>query len=200
METAALGALILAGGRNRRMSGDPKALLTDGAGIRFLDRLAAAFEDFEEKLLSTNEPLPAQGTGFTPVADRVPGQGPLGGLAAALTVCRSGGLVTAACDMPLFSKELAGYLASYADRGWGAWAVADRGGRLHPLCGVYTKACLPAIQAALAGGEHRVGMLFRALDGRVLSLADTPFGDELLCNINTPQELSAIRSRWNGPA
>ena len=152
MSHITLGALILAGGQNRRMGGSPKALLPNGSGALILDGLRTAFAGFDEKLLSTNTPELAAGTGFAPVPDARPGMGPLAGLAAALSACQSDGLVVAACDMPCFDRAAAEFLASFADQGWPAWALRDRAGRLHPLCGVYTKQCLPAIQAALAAG------------------------------------------------
>lgn len=192
MRAFTLGALILAGGQNRRMGGDPKALLPNGSGARILDGLCLALGIFEEKLLSTNDPALAAGTDFVPVADAHPGMGPLAGLAAALTVCKSDGLVVAACDMPCFDRAAAGYLASFADRGWPAWALRDRTGRLHPLCGVYTKQCLPAILAALEADEHRVGRLFQAVGGQAIPLEGTPLPDTVVCNVNTPEELEAL--------
>ena len=163
-----LGALILAGGQNRRMGGSPKALLPNGSGALILDGLRAAFAGFDEKLLSTNTPELAAGTGFAPVPDARPGMGPLAGLAAAE------------------------FLASFADQGWPAWALRDRAGRLHPLCGVYTKQCLPAIQAALAAGEHRVGRLFQSVGGQAISLEGTSLPDAVVCNVNTPEELKEL--------
>lgn len=96
MSHITLGALILAGGQNRRMGGSPKALLPNGSGALILDGLRAAFAGFDEKLLSTNTPELAAGTGFAPVPDARPGMGPLAGLAAALSACQSDGLVVAA--------------------------------------------------------------------------------------------------------
>ena len=69
MSHITLGALILAGGQNRRMGGSPKALLPNGSGALILDGLRAAFAGFDEKLLSTNTPELAAGTGFAPVPD-----------------------------------------------------------------------------------------------------------------------------------
>ena len=89
MSHITLGALILAGGQNRRMGGSPKALLPNGSGALILDGLRAAFAGFDEKLLSTNTPELAAGTGFAPVPDARPGMGPLAGLAAALSACQS---------------------------------------------------------------------------------------------------------------
>ena len=192
MGNITLGALILAGGQNRRMGGSPKALLPNGSGARILDGLCAAFAGLGEKLLSTNDPALAAGTGFTPVPDTCPGMGPLAGLAAALTVCQSDGLVVAACDMPCFDKAAVEFLASFADKGWPAWALRDRSGRLHPLCGVYTKQCLPAIQAALAADERRVGRLFQAVGGQAIPLEGTALPDAVVCNVNTPEELEIL--------
>ena len=128
MSHITLGALILAGGQNRRMGGSPKALLPNGSGALILDGLRAAFAGFDEKLLSTNTPELAAGTGFAPVPDARPGMGPLAGLAAALSACQSDGLVVAACDMPCFDRATAEFLASFADQGWPAWALRDRAG------------------------------------------------------------------------
>lgn len=79
MSHITLGALILAGGQNRRMGGSPKALLPNGSGALILDGLRAAFAGFDEKLLSTNTPELAAGTGFAPVPDAPPGNTALGG-------------------------------------------------------------------------------------------------------------------------
>ena len=92
MGAPALGALVLAGGAARRMQGQNKALLRL-EGRTFLERLAEAFDGFDERLISTNDASFAAGSPFVPVADRTPGRGPLEGLASALTVCKSDGLV-----------------------------------------------------------------------------------------------------------
>ena len=168
MSYITLGALILAGGQNRRMGGSPKALLPNGSGALILDGLRAAFAGFDEKLLSTNTPELAAGTGFAPVPDARPGMGPLAGLAAALSACQSDGLVVAACDMPCFDRAAAEFLASFADQGWPAWALRDR------------------------AGEHRVGRLFQSVGGQAISLEGTFLPDAVVCNVNTPEELKEL--------
>lgn len=185
-----VGALVLAGGNARRMNGQNKALLEFGQRS-FLLRLSDAFTDFDELLLACGaHKLPQIGR-FTPVFDRLPERGPLEGIAAALTVCKSDALVVAACDMPLFSDALAAYLAAAVGT-HAAVACRDRAGRRHPLCGVYTKACLPALNAALDAGRLRMSLLFEEIGGVWLPLEDTPFGDALLTNVNTPDELTHL--------
>lgn len=189
------GALVLAGGSARRMGGQTKALL-ELDGISFLQRLAMAFEPFEEKLLSTNDPSLSRGTTFQSVSDFFPHSGPLSGLHAALTVCKSDALVVTACDTPLFSRAMAQWLAAEQERlGVPAIGLKDRSGKLHPLCGVYTKSCLPMLESALSGDRRRVMALFDAVGGIFLSLESSPFPDELLTNVNTPEELAALIHR-----
>lgn len=187
------GALVLAGGNARRMNGQNKALLRLDQGT-FLARLEEALGDFEEKLLSTNTPVLADGTSFRPIPDRVPGRGPLEGLAAALTVCESDALVVVPCDVPLFPAGLAETLVRAAD-GLDALVCMDRLGWLHPLCGVYAKRCLPAADEMLARGDFRVRRLLEKVRGGVFSLADTPFPDSVLTNVNTPSDLEMLINR-----
>ncbi|MEG1879442.1 MAG: molybdenum cofactor guanylyltransferase [Pseudoflavonifractor sp.] len=192
MEKKSVGALVLAGGGARRMQGRSKALLEVG-GETFLQRLALAFSAFDERLIATGDPLLAAGSPFRPVADRMPDRGPLEGICAALAVCRSDALVVVACDMPFFTAELAEYLAAaYRAGDCPVLALRDRAGGNHPLCGVYAKAALPALDAVLAAGQRRVRAGLDAAGGRFLSLADSPFPDRLLTNINTPEELAAL--------
>ncbi len=184
------GALVLAGGQARRMGGRSKALLLLEQRT-FLARLEESFAGFEEKLLSTNTPALAAGTDFLPVADRFPDRGPLEGLGAALALCRSDALVVAACDMPLFPAGLAhALLGALGDRD--ALVCRDRAGGLHPLCGVYRKNCLPAIDAMLSGGDFRVRRVLERVNSGEFLLNGTPFPDRVLTNVNTPEELARL--------
>ena len=82
-------------------------------------------------------------------------------------------------------------------RGWPAWAVEDRTGRLHPLCGVYMKDCLPLLLSQLEQGCRRVTQFFYSAGGQVVSLADTSIPDTALSNINTPEDWNRLFSSGN---
>ncbi|RKJ57824.1 molybdenum cofactor guanylyltransferase [bacterium 1XD42-1] len=184
------GGLVLAGGKGKRMGGCQKALLPF-QGHTFLQHLEAAFSGFDELLLSSNDPALAAGTRFQVVMDEKPGQGPLEGLRAALSICKSDGLVVTTCDTPLFSSTLAQLLME-ACQGCSAVACMDRKGRLHPLCGVYRKACVPVIEAALSEGIFRVQEVFQQAGGIIFPLAGTEIPDETLYNVNTQEEFAAL--------
>ena len=142
-------------------------------------------------MLSSNDPALAAGTRFQVVIDEKPGQGPLEGLRAALSICKSDSLVVTTCDTPLFSSTLVQLLME-ACQGCSAVACMDRKGRLHPLCGVYRKACVPVIEAALSEGIFRVQEVFQQVGGIIFPLAGTEIPDETLYNVNTQEEFAAF--------
>lgn len=188
-----IGALVLAGGNARRAQGKDKALF-QYENMRFLDRLASTFSGFPELLLSTNRAELAENTPFRPVSDIVPDCGPLGGICSALTVCKSDGLVVAACDMPLFSAALAHALADDAETA-SAIACIDRAGRFHPLCAVYMRDCLPILSRMLSEKRLRMMEAFSAVGGKPFYLKETNIPDSALTNINTLDELHRLENK-----
>lgn len=191
-----LGALILAGGAARRMGGRQKALLRLEERT-FLSRLQEALSSFEEKLISVRDETFIAGSGFVSVFDQVPDRGPLEGLRCALRACRSDGLIVVPCDVPFFTAELAAALAS-AGEGYDAVVCRDRSGHLHPLCAMYTKACLPVMEEMAAQGNYRILGVFDRVNGRVLDMNEAGLSDELLTNVNDPRTLEALRDRSAG--
>ncbi len=188
-----IGALILAGGKNRRMNGRHKALLPLHDNT-LIEHLAFVLDNFNEKIISTGVPELAKMTGFTPVADKIPEMGPLGGLDAALSVCRSQALVVCACDMPCLTTEfvtcLAGLACEYPDAP--AIILKDRSGQIHPLCGLYRTSAGPTIHSALRQNERRVMRVFDQLDGIIIPLSEIGFPDTILTNINTLPDLELM--------
>lgn len=138
-----LGA-ILAGGESRRFGGDKAAVI----GPRVLAAMREAGID----------PIVAVGgvpgvLGIPTVADRFPGEGPLAGVATALSYARSGWVLTVTCDLPLLT---AATLVRFVDRLDGlaleTAVVAAVDGKLEP-----TLACWPASWATEANRAVRSG-------------------------------------------
>lgn len=184
------GALILAGGMGRRMGGQNKALLRL-ADRTFLSRLEEALSDFDEKLISVRDGSWLTNSAFSPIFDQVNGRGPLEGLRCALKLCRSDALVVAPCDVPLFSAELAKAL-TLADTGYDAVVCRDHSGHLHPLCGLYSKQCLPAIEELIAQENFRVSSVLKMVNSTILSLDSADLSDTLLTNVNIPETLETL--------
>ena len=185
------GVLILAGGKGRRMGGANKALLQLQQQT-FLSRLENALSDFDEKLISLQDASWLGDSPFLPVFDQVTDRGPMEGLRCSLSLCRSDALLVVACDMPLFSGKLAKAMLQ-AGEGFDAVICQDRAGRIHPLCGIYSKQCLPAIESMIARGNYKITDIMKAVPSLIFSLESSVFSDILLSNINTPEALEALR-------
>lgn len=189
-----IGAVILAGGESRRMGTDKAALTLDGR--QFLDRIAVELTGYPERLVSVRSADSAPACpGFTAVADWFPGRGPLGGLHAALSTCRSDRLLAVACDMPLFRRELGEFLALFCSPAVDACVPVDRTGRIHPLCAVYSKSALPVLEQQLLSGDCRLTAALDRLRVQYVPLSHSAYGDETVANINTRAEYHALLAR-----
>jgi molybdenum cofactor guanylyltransferase len=212
-------AAILAGGLATRFGGrDKSALVVEGRTI--LDRQLSMLSSITDDVLivgmgaapaihpstSSQRPDPAEGharnsdragtmTAPRRIGDIVPACGPLGGLHAALTAARGDALFLIACDMPFISSGFADYLLSLTG---GVEIVIPRTERgYHPLCAVYTRACLDSVAVRLAERRLRLGELVADRPTRVVSVEDMArFGDpyRLLANVNTPAEYAGLEA------
>lgn len=182
-------ALILAGGRSRRMGRD-KALLPWGRetllerAVRFwqtsgrVDRVLVA-----EGTPGRLSPLPA---GAEPVADRVPGQGPMGGLLAGFEASGAELLYISAVDLPNLRHEAILPPPEHDV------AVYRRDGRPEPLFGVYRCSVVPAARALLERGDGKMSHLLEAVDTDYYYTP--PCLEGVLQNLNSPADCLAARA------
>jgi len=188
-------AAILIGGKATRFEGrDKSALLVDGQTI-LSRQLAAVADVVDDVMLVGGTRRYETQTPVHYVEDVVPGCGPLSGLHAALTAARSNGVLLLACDMPFLCEPMLRYLLSLADEGDVVVPQTNRG--YHPLCAVYSRACLDPAARRLARGEFKIASLFEEMRVRVVTAdALEAFGDpdRLLANVNTSTEYRAIEA------
>jgi molybdopterin-guanine dinucleotide biosynthesis protein A len=207
MRHDAPSAAILAGGRATRFGGrDKSALLVGGRTI--LEAQMAALAPLTGDLMIVGdvarpvfEPAPASDDRASHrqpprvVPDLVPGCGPLGGLHAALTAARGNRVLLVACDMPFLSSPFAGYLLSLSEDADIVVPRSERG--YHPLCAVYSIACLAPAATRLADGHLKMRELLDAMRTRVVPLDEIQrFGDpdRLLANVNTPADYADLEA------
>jgi molybdopterin-guanine dinucleotide biosynthesis protein A len=196
-----LTAAILAGGRATRFGGrDKGALVVDGRTI--FDRQVAELSQIAREILLVGGPNPeGRGPAVTPIADLIPGCGPLGGLHAALTAAQNRVVIVVACDMPYVSAPFLAYLASLAGEPAGFTAVVPQTERgYHPLCAAYTRAVIEPIERRLAAGRLTMTDLLADVRLRVVAAREIArFGDphQLLANVNTPAEHESLEALHN---
>jgi len=192
---------ILAGGRATRFDGrDKGALVVDGRTIldRLIDELSSLSTDV--MIVGGDEARQARRLAQAPqaprrISDIVPGSGPLGGLHAALSEARGDAVFVVACDMPYVTAAFADYLLSLAGCAQIVVPRTERG--YHPLCAVYSRACLGAVAARLA--ERRLALRDLMDDVTVREVTDSEivrFGasSRLLANVNTPADYASLEA------
>ena len=182
-------ALILAGGRSRRMGRD-KALIRWG-NETLLERAVRFWQTsgrVDRVLVAEGTPgrlgmLPA---GAEPVADLVPGQGPMGGLLAGFEASGAELLYVSAVDMPNLATEAILPPPEHDV------SVYRRDGGLEPLFGVYRRSVVPAARALLERGDGKMSHLLQAV--RTDYYYTPPCLEGVLQNLNSPADCLAARA------
>ena len=196
-------AVLLRGGRSRRMGMD-KALLS-WEGKTFLQTIADQMDIFEEKYLSVAaEPDKAAGSevthldgllqGWKVLPDRIPDCGPMGGIWTALSACRAEWALTASCDIPAVRQSFFLKLLDSRSEDVDIVCPVTSDGRMHMTCALYRRSAAPLLQARLREGNYRMRSLFSCCRVKTVPVTD-PEEERMLSNINTPEELDRVRGR-----
>ena len=191
-----MSAVILCGGKSRRMGTDKAMLAAEGTpnAVRLFRALSGEDSPCTDVWLSigTGESYPE--IHAQKVSDRFPGCGPMGGLEAALTICREEYLFVTPVDTPFADAQMARELMVYmtdASRQRDAVLVIDGGGRLQTLLGIYHKRVLPALTQRLADGRReklQIRDFLRDLDVAYVKAEELTDGDRKSTSCNTPEE------------
>ena len=176
-------ALILCGGKSRRMGTDKTVLTLEGTTL--LERAAAFWRsvpgiDAVLAAVGSADHLSALPEGVTPVYDLYPGCGPMAGIHAAFAQTDTELLYVSAVDMPFLRADA--LLPPPA----GDAAVYTLQGRPEPLFAVYRRSCLAALERALREGRYKMNALLRDLDTAYIPLPEAWI--PLLANLNTPAD------------
>lgn len=144
--------IVLAGGRSSRLGKDKAKLRLNSQTL--LERaLSNLKEKFRELIVVTNDRglvLPEAKV----VWDRVPYQGPLGGILAGLIASTSSYNLVVACDMPFIQPALVELLVDESEGFDVVMPQTERGPE--PLLAVYSKNCLPSIEKHWAAGDLKI--------------------------------------------
>ena len=185
---------ILAGGESKRL-GANKAFVEVG-GVVLIERVLSVLRGiFEEVFIVTVRPELYTHLGCPVHTDLLPGNDSLGGLHAALSYASADGCFLCACDMPFLNPRLIHYLVELSS---GADVVIPKSADgFQALHAVYSKRCLPAIEANIAAGQLKLigfhpQVSVRVVEGRELEDLN-PQGRSFF-NINRMEDLEEARS------
>lgn len=130
------------------------------------------------------------------IEDEFPNHGPLGGIHAALRASDQELNLILAVDMPFVESRFLGYLAKCAKDTAAVVTVPRAEGRWQPLCAVYRRDFATIAEQALKADKNRIDPLFSQVDLRTIEeteLVENGFTPEMFRNLNTPEELEAVR-------
>jgi molybdopterin-guanine dinucleotide biosynthesis protein A len=196
VKTMKRGAIVLAGGRSRRM-GCPKAWLAFGEEtllarmIRLLDPLVSCLV----VVAAPKQELPPLPDHVIRTVDQRPGRGPLEGLCAGLKAGmeRADVFYVSSCDVPLLKP-------AFVDRMFGLLQPGDEvvvprdEHRYYPLSAVYHRDVLSAVLQLLSADQLRHSGLFERVKARIVDLQQLRDVDpqlDSLRNANTPADYQA---------
>lgn len=185
-------AVILSGGRSRRMGRDKAGLSL--AGQSFLDRMERVLAPLVDGVYVSVD-RPGRYPGYQELADLRPGQGPLAGLEGAFLRTGAEEVFLAAVDLPFASPALAARLLALAE-GWDACVIRRQDGGLEPLFGVYRRSCLPHLSACLDEGRRAVRAMLDRVNCRYVEERELPEFDleRALWNVNTRADFQQVEA------
>lgn len=172
----------MAGGKSSRMGMDKGAIRF---GNKYLAEYALdALKPICSQLLISTQTEWYARFGYPLVNDMIKDCGPLGGIYSSLLTSETQYIVALACDMPFVSTSiLERLLANLHDYDC---VVPQIGNALEPLCAIYSKALIPAM-------EQRINSVNYALHGLIMEsnhcFVDFKIEANAFMNLNTLDDL-----------
>lgn len=173
--------------------GEDKALLRLG-GQYLISRPIQALRTLFEDVRIIGDPERHAGLGLPVISDCVESLGPLSGIYTALENCRTSRALVVACDMPLVRSEFF-LLLLQKPREADAVVMQFDDGFLEPLCSLYSRRCLPAIEACLAAGRLKVSNFFEQVNVTYIGereLDREGLSRSIFANVNTREEFERL--------
>lgn len=188
-----MNSIILAGGKSSRF-GENKAFI-DINGLPLIEHTFNLLNKiFEKVCISANSHSQYSFFNAPIITDIFKDCGPMGGIHAALKGSSSFETFFAACDMPFLKKEIILYLK---DQIGNFDAVVPKfKEKLHPLCAVYTKNCLPKIELQLTNKDYKLTNFIKSINAKIINESEIKHLDKQgksFTNINTKEEYERIR-------
>ncbi len=182
-------AVILAGGKSRRLGGVSKATLKIGS-TTVVDRLLDILEPFDNIYLSVANSDSEIKTNLVQIPDKEFDKGPLCAITTVFEKTVQEHILFVPCDMPFITREiLFSLITSLKTEDCDAVVLCDTDGKVHPLCCAISRKVLPVLQQALSQNNLRLLCFFKKVETCALEV-----DDKYLININTTQDLKIARN------
>ncbi len=180
-------ALVLAGGRGRRMGGVDKGLVELDGQPLVGHLIHAIAPQVGALLISANRNRARyRAFGYPVVSDELDGfQGPLAGFLAGMKHIPTPWMITVPCDAPLLPADYVRRMADALAAAGTAIAVAHDGSRLQPVHALIARSLYGALARYLAGGDRQIERWYRQQGAVAVDFSDHP---DVFRNLNTAEE------------
>jgi len=189
-------AIVMAGGRSSRMGTDKSMLQIND--VPMIEHICEQLRGtFDQILISADDAEKFAYFGFEVIPDKVPGQGPLMGIASALQVSDNEFNFVVACDIPYINLSFVRRMLAEAKEVDivvpNKRRATNHEPRVEPLFAVYRKSALPAINEMLASEGRKISDVFSRCRIKYIELDDA----EWLTNINTFADYEEFQKKCN---
>lgn len=189
--------LILVGGKSQRMGTNKSFVLLDGKPmLEVVLSIIRPLFSHQPILVANSSNLYAH-LNLPIVEDIYKEKGPLGGIHAALSYSSTPYIFVFGCDMPFLQPALIEYMVNKLEDE--DILIPRDGKRIEPLHAIYSKNCLPAVEAQIRQGSFKIQSFFSQVRIKYLEKEDLAvFGQSCFSNINNQEELvKAQRGKKN---
>jgi len=184
-----ISAVLLAGGKSRRMGQDKAAILFRNTPLWQIQLDLLRKLQLHELFLSAQFDPPWRPAEVEFVPDDQPSRGPLSGIAAALSRISSGHLLALAIDMPFMTESYLRSLREKVEPGVGVVPLIEN--RAEPLAAIYPRDAYDDVAGALSGSDFSlqslVGELIAA--GKLEPIQVSEKEKAFFRNLNEPADL-----------
>jgi molybdopterin-guanine dinucleotide biosynthesis protein A len=197
-----ISSYVLAGGASARFGQDKALAILRGKTL--LERMSELSCHFGRGVRVVAPPGRYSIIGAEVVADRWPGEGPLGGIITALWHAkRSSGrarwLLIVGCDMPFLTRDWLSFLVERALTSNADAVVPRSPSGLEPLCACWRTAAMDSLQTAFDEGVRKLTDGIKRMHVDVLDEGDWKRFDNagrLFWNMNTQQDYEEAARIW----
>ena len=180
-------AVILAGGKGRRLQGQDKGLVLFNGKPLIEHVIAHIKPQVGAILINANRNIKTyQGYGYPVINDELSDfQGPLAGFASAMKVVKTSHILTLPCDAPKLPDDLVSrMLKAIADQK-DCIAVAHDGKRMQPVHALVPIHLLNSLEEFLESGDRKIDLWYDKHPVEIVDFSDQPYA---FSNINTEEQ------------
>jgi len=180
-------AVILAGGKGRRLGGQDKGLVSYKNKALIEHVIARISPQVGAIFINANRNIETyQKYGYPVINDELSDfQGPLAGFATAMKTVKTSHILTLPCDGPKLPSNLVSRMLKAVNKQEDAIAVAHDGKRLQPVHALIPISLINSLESFLASGNRKIDLWY---DKHNMIIVDFSDQADAFSNINTEEQ------------